>query len=87
VAIQNPLSHANDPEVREALSQLRKKAFDEQDRVIIDAQQMAVLDPAVNTDHPVMLEVDAGPIRFRRHISQRLEGEIRSEAKTAHSVQ
>lgn len=73
--MQNPRLHASDPEVRRQLTELRRKAFDEQDRVIIDAQQAAILDPAVDTSRPVMLEVDAGPIRFRRHLERRIAEE------------
>ncbi len=73
--MQNPLPHAADDDVRRQLTDLRRKAFDEQDKMIIDAQQRALLDPAIDTQKPVMLEIDAGPMRFRRHLEKLIADE------------
>lgn len=55
-----------DDEVRRAMTDLRRIAFEDQDGVIIAAQQRNLVDPGVDTDLPALLEVDAGAVRFRR---------------------
>ena len=73
--MQNPTPQASQESVRQQLSDLRRKAFDEQDNVIIAAQQKALLDPAVDTSSPVLMDVDAGPVRFRRLLDRLIAAE------------
>ena len=53
--------------VAEQLTRLRRFAFEEQDRPMVEAQQRAY-DRAGGPDalRPVMLSIDAGPLRARR---------------------
>jgi vanillate O-demethylase monooxygenase subunit len=62
---------SDDSEVAEQLSALRKYAFDEQDRPILEAQQRAY-DLAGGPDslRPVMLSIDAAPLRARRVLAK-----------------
>ena len=64
-----------DSEVRRQISEVRRMAFEEQDRVMIAAQQRAKLDPAVDTSRPVLLEVDAGPVRAIRTLDKMIRQE------------
>jgi vanillate O-demethylase monooxygenase subunit len=77
----NPRSwgEPTDSELRQQISDLRRMAFEEQDRVMIAAQQRAKLDPGIDTSRPVLLEVDAGPVRFIRT----LQDLIRQEQEAA----
>ncbi len=52
-------------EIQERLSTLRRFAFVEQDAPVIEAQQR-MLDRAGGRLKPVMLSIDAGPVRYRR---------------------
>ncbi|MGE0846348.1 MAG: Rieske 2Fe-2S domain-containing protein [Flavobacteriaceae bacterium] len=65
---QNPRSWGAeiDAEIRGQMSDMRRHAFEDQDKLIIEAQQQAILDPCVDTDRPIIQEIDAGPVRFRR---------------------
>ncbi len=62
---------SDDAEVAEQLSALRRYAFDEQDRPILEAQQRAY-DLAGGPDslRPVMLSIDAAPLRARRVLAK-----------------
>ncbi|TWT13896.1 aromatic ring-hydroxylating dioxygenase subunit alpha [Reyranella sp. CPCC 100927] len=84
---QNPVSwgEAIDTDIRAQMSELRRHAFEDQDKVIIEAQQRALLDPAARTDRPVLLEIDAGPVRFRRILERMLaqEAAMRIASATA----
>jgi vanillate O-demethylase monooxygenase subunit len=66
----------DDDELAETLSRLRRFAFDEQDRPMVEAQQRAY-DRAGGPDHlkPVMLSIDAGPLRARRILDQLISAE------------
>jgi phenylpropionate dioxygenase-like ring-hydroxylating dioxygenase large terminal subunit len=57
----------DDAEVSETLSRLRRFAFEEQDRPMVEAQQRAY-DRAGGPDaiRPVMLSIDRGPLRARQ---------------------
>jgi vanillate O-demethylase monooxygenase subunit len=81
----NPISHgaAIDADVRQRLSDLRRHAFENQDQVILDAQQRAMLDPAINTARTVFLDVDAGPSRFLRMLDELVEKESPQSAPPA----
>lgn len=74
---QNPRSWGEtiDAEIRAQMSDLRRHAFEDQDKVIIDAQQRAMLDPCAKTDRPIILEIDAGPVRFRRILDKMIAAE------------
>ena len=63
-------------EVAEQLSRLRRFAFEEQDRPMVEAQQRAY-DRAGGPDalKPVMLSIDTGPIRARRILHRLIEAE------------
>ena len=65
---------SDDAEVSEQLSALRRYAFDEQDRPILEAQQRAY-DLAGGPDslRPVMLSIDAAPLRARRVLAKIIE--------------
>jgi vanillate O-demethylase monooxygenase subunit len=73
---------SDDAEVSEQLSALRRYAFDEQDRPILEAQQRAY-DLAGGPDalRPVMLSIDAAPLRARRVLAKIIEIE-NQDAKT-----
>jgi phenylpropionate dioxygenase-like ring-hydroxylating dioxygenase large terminal subunit len=66
----------NDPDLAEKLSTMRHYAFSEQDRPMVEAQQRAY-DRAGGPDalKPVMLTVDAGPLRGRRILQSRIDAE------------
>ncbi len=65
---QNPRSWGEeiDAEIRAQMSDLRRHAFEDQDRLIIEAQQRAYLDPTVKTDRPIIQQIAAEPFHFRR---------------------
>lgn len=65
---RNPvvLDAADAAHVRQRISELRRKAFEQQDGLVIATQQKQMLDPAINSAHPVLLKIDEAPVRFRR---------------------
>ncbi|MGH1505513.1 MAG: Rieske 2Fe-2S domain-containing protein [Acidimicrobiales bacterium] len=65
-----------DDEVSETLSRLRRFAFEEQDRPMVEAQQ-AAYERAGGKDSlkPVMLTIDQGPLRARRLLADLIENE------------
>lgn len=65
-----------DDEVSETLSRLRRFAFEEQDRPMVEAQQRAY-DRAGGPDalKPVMLSIDSGPLRARRILADLIAAE------------
>ncbi len=60
--------------VAEQLTRLRRFAFEEQDRPMVEAQQRAY-DRAGGPDalRPVMLSIDAGPLRARRMLQRLID--------------
>jgi phenylpropionate dioxygenase-like ring-hydroxylating dioxygenase large terminal subunit len=66
----------DDAEVAETLSRLRRFAFEEQDRPMVEAQQRAY-DRAGGSDaiKPVMLSIDRGPLRARQILGDLIAGE------------
>jgi phenylpropionate dioxygenase-like ring-hydroxylating dioxygenase large terminal subunit len=74
---QNPRSWGEpiDSELRQIVSDLRRRAFEDEDKTIIDAQQRNFDDPAIDTSHPVVLEVDVGPVRCRRLMAELIRAE------------
>ena len=68
--------NSDDAEIAEQLSALRRYAFDEQDRPILEAQQRAYdLAGGVDSLRPVMLSIDAAPLRARRVLAKIIAGE------------
>jgi vanillate O-demethylase monooxygenase subunit len=67
---------SDDAAISEQLSVLRRYAFDEQDRPILEAQQRAY-DMAGGPDslRPVMLSIDAAPLRARRVLARIIDRE------------
>ena len=70
------LTPIDDDEVAETLSRLRRFAFEEQDRPMVEAQQRAY-DRAGGPDalKPVMLSIDSGPLRARRLLADMIATE------------
>ncbi len=61
-------------EIAEQLTRLRRFAFEEQDRPMVEAQQRAY-DRAGGPDalKPVMLSIDTGPLRARRILQRMID--------------
>ena len=70
----------SDAAISAQLSALRRYAFDEQDRPIVETQQRAY-DVAGGPDslRPVMLSIDAAPLRARRALAKIIQ--IQSQAR------
>jgi phenylpropionate dioxygenase-like ring-hydroxylating dioxygenase large terminal subunit len=70
-----------DPSLSETLTKLRRIAFEDQDRPIVEAQQRA-FDEAGGLDalSPVMLSIDSGPLRVRRVLSRLIAEEAGEDA-------
>jgi Vanillate O-demethylase oxygenase C-terminal domain len=68
-----------DEEIAETLSRLRRFAFEEQDRPMVEAQQRAY-ERAGGQDaiKPVMLSIDRGPLRAREILSTMVAAEQRA---------
>jgi len=64
-------------------AQMRRFAFEEQDKPMLDAQQRALGDQNFWDMKPVLLSVDAGPVRMRRAIERMLQAERASAHDTA----
>jgi vanillate O-demethylase monooxygenase subunit len=60
--------------IREKLTVTRRFAFEDQDAPVIEAQQVR-LQAAGGVISPVMLAIDAGPVRYKRIIQRRLDEE------------
>ena len=73
------MAPVTDAEVAETLSRLRRFAFEEQDRPMVEAQQRAY-DRAGGPDaiRPVMLSIDRGPLRARQILADLIEDEAAS---------
>lgn len=69
-------SPVDDAELAETLSRLRRFAFEEQDRPMVEAQQRAY-DRAGGPDaiKPVMLSIDRGPLRARQILAELVAAE------------
>lgn len=76
VQLGGPQPGETDREVADQLSRLRRFAFEEQDRPMVEAQQQAY-DRAGGPEAltPVMLSIDAGPLRARRILSSLIAAE------------
>lgn len=85
VQLGGPPPGDNDDAIAERLSTMRRFAFDEQDRPMVEAQQRAY-DRAGGPDalKPVMLSIDSGPLRARRILSSMIDAETRDVAVQVH---
>lgn len=74
---QNPIELEADTEteVRNKISDLRHMAFEEQDGVVIAAQQKRMLNSAIDTSRPILLNIDDAPMRFRRILDRLIANE------------
>lgn len=80
-AAARPVGAELDAESDKKLAALRRIAFEDQDRPIINAQQAALGDADFWDMKPVLLSVDVGPIRMRRMIERLLKEEEEKRAK------
>ncbi len=76
VQLGGPPPGETDDEIADQLSRLRRFAFEEQDRPMVEAQQRAY-ERAGGHDalKPVMLSIDAGPLRARRILDRMIAAE------------
>lgn len=63
------------PEADQRFRQLRRFAFEEQDKPMLYAQQQAMGDAEFWDLKPVLLSVDAGPVRMRRTLERMVQEE------------
>lgn len=78
--VQTPA--ADGPAIMQKLTDLRRYAFEFQDGPMIEAQQRLV-DEAGDDARPVLLAIDAGPVRYGRIIARLLEAENAAPAAVA----
>lgn len=57
------------------LGELANIAFDQQDKVVLEAQQRAMTDASIDTSRPAMFDVDIGTTRYARRLKALLEAE------------
>ncbi|TFL13051.1 aromatic ring-hydroxylating dioxygenase subunit alpha [Pusillimonas caeni] len=81
-AVAMPVATALGPDEDRRYQALRRFAFEEQDKPILEAQQAALTGADFWEMKPVLLSVDAGSVRMRRIIEHMLEEE-RSNASTS----
>lgn len=68
-----------DSEIRSKIAELRRFAFEEQDKRIIDAQQRTIETYGSSLRKPVYIETDAGPLRFHRILENLIARESRAK--------
>ncbi len=75
----NPISWGQplDGEIQQQVSHLRRVAFEDQDQVIIKAQQ-DVIAGQPEAVRPVLLEIDLGPVRYKRVLDKLIAEEQRA---------
>jgi len=80
----NPISWGQplDSEIQQQVSHLRRVAFEDQDQGIIKAQQ-AVISGHREVTRPVLLEIDIGPVRYKRVLDKMIEAEQAGKAVAA----
>jgi hypothetical protein len=78
---QNPRSWGEplDTEIQQKIADLRRYAFEQQDQAMIRAQQQ-ILSRNGGKFNPVMLEIDAGPTRYRRIMDELIRQEQQQAA-------
>lgn len=75
-----PPSALSSAELDAELAKLRKIAFAEQDKPIVDMQQRIVGDRDLWSMKPVLLQIDAGPVRMRRTMERLVAQEQKRSA-------
>ncbi len=87
VQLGGPPPGETDDTIADQLSRLRRFAFDEQDRPVVEAQQRAY-GRAGGPERlkPVMLSIDAGPLRARRILDRRIAAETAAESPAVTAV-
>ena len=80
----NPISWGEplDSEIHKQLSELRRIAFEDQDQMIIKAQQ-ANMKRAPYPLKPVMFDIDVGPVRYKRILDAMIHHEAEQRAGIA----
>lgn len=75
----NPISWGQplDGEIQQQVSHLRRVAFEDQDQVIIKAQQDLIAGQP-EAVRPVLLEIDLGPVRYKRVLDKLIAEEQRA---------
>lgn len=61
-------------DIQAKIADMRRFAFEEQDAVVIEAQQR-IIDEAGGPLDPINLSIDVGPVRYKRVLQRRLEEE------------
>jgi phenylpropionate dioxygenase-like ring-hydroxylating dioxygenase large terminal subunit len=74
-ASARPPGSVSDAATDAELARLRRIAFAEQDKPIVDAQQRVVGDQDLWAMNPVLLAIDAGPVRMRRTLERLIKQE------------
>jgi len=74
------VDHISPDEIKRQLSELRRMAFEEQDEPIIEAQQAFISNFPHLTAQPILLEIDAGPVRCNRILDDLLAKENSSRS-------
>lgn len=85
-ASARPPGSVSDAATDTELARLRRIAFAEQDKPIVDAQQQVVGEQDLWSMNPVLLAVDAGPVRMRRTMERLIREEQQQLAATARPV-
>jgi vanillate O-demethylase monooxygenase subunit len=72
----NPISWGQplDAEIQSQVSHLRRVAFEDQDQAIIKAQQ-DIISGRRETTKPALLEIDIGPVRYKRVLDRLIQDE------------
>lgn len=73
---RNPISWGQplDSEIQAKVSDLRRLAFQEQDQSLINAQQLVLLGHP-QPQNPVLLEIDIGPVRYKKVLDGLIQAE------------
>jgi len=61
-------------QIQEKISTTRRFAFEEQDAPVIEAQQ-EIIDAAETSMDPVILAIDAGPVRYKKILEKLIRAE------------
>ncbi len=61
-------------QIQEKISTTRRFAFEEQDAPVIEAQQ-EIIDAAETALDPIILAIDAGPVRYKKVLQRLIDAE------------
>jgi vanillate O-demethylase monooxygenase subunit len=78
-AAARPPGRDLEPEINEKLAQLRRVAFEQQDKPVVEAQQRNMGEGEFWSLKPVLLSIDAAPVRFRRTLEAMVKAEQAAE--------